>query len=57
VRAKEVTKLSIRLRTFTRRRWTRLSSAVHLPKETLAAANLSAVFGVVGPLLMWQHVA
>ena len=31
--------------------------AVHLPEETFAAANLRAVFGVVGRLLVRQHVA
>ena len=31
--------------------------AVHLAEEALAAANLCAVFGVVGRLLVRQHVA
>ena len=31
--------------------------AVHLAEEALAAANLRAVFGVVGRLLVGQHVA
>ena len=31
--------------------------AVHLAEEALAAANLGAVFGVVGRLLVRQHVA
>ena len=31
--------------------------AVHLPEEALATANLRAVLGVIGRLLVWQHVA
>ena len=52
-----MTELSIRLRTLTRSRWTRLSSRSTCRKKLSPPRILSAVFGVVGRLLVRQHVA
>ena len=57
VSANDATALSMRLSTFTRSRWIRLSSRSDLPEEALAAADLGAVLLVVGRLLVRQHVA